>query len=184
MTGKEPPMGEKPEMIPMIAYWKHKSTATELRETEKTERKSMKWYVQFLSVSFNQDMEGAFLRQKGKENETEMNKAQENIMAEFSWRILVQILEKENRKKSAWHEMEEVVGYASCLVRAQREPWKRYRTKSSEKDDAQSKRQWFRRVVIQPEREEDKTGLNRRVWSWLRTNAGGVLNTCKSSGDI
>ena len=29
---------------------------------------------------------------------------------------------------------------------------------------------------------EDK-GLNIRVWSWLRTNAGGVLNTCKSSGD-
>jgi len=22
----------------------------------------------------------------------------------------------------------------------------------------------------------------RRVWSWLRTNAGGVLNTCKSNG--
>ena len=21
-----------------------------------------------------------------------------------------------------------------------------------------------------------------RVWSWLRTNAGGVLNTCKSNG--
>ena len=24
--------------------------------------------------------------------------------------------------------------------------------------------------------------LNLRVWSWLRMNAGGVLNTCKSSG--
>ena len=27
------------------------------------------------------------------------------------------------------------------------------------------------------------TGFNTRVWSWLRTNAGGVPNTCKSSGD-
>ena len=26
--------------------------------------------------------------------------------------------------------------------------------------------------------------LNSRVWSWLRTNAGGVPNTCKSNGDI
>ena len=26
-------------------------------------------------------------------------------------------------------------------------------------------------------------GLNTRVWSWLRTNAGGVLNTCKSNED-
>ena len=26
-------------------------------------------------------------------------------------------------------------------------------------------------------------GLNIRVWSWLRTNAGGVLNTCKSNED-
>ena len=25
--------------------------------------------------------------------------------------------------------------------------------------------------------------FNIRVWSWLRTNAGGVLNTCKSNGD-
>ena len=25
--------------------------------------------------------------------------------------------------------------------------------------------------------------LNSRVWSWLRTNAGGVPNTCKSNGD-
>ena len=24
--------------------------------------------------------------------------------------------------------------------------------------------------------------LNMRVWSWLRMNAGGVLNTCKSNG--
>ena len=31
--------------------------------------------------------------------------------------------------------------------------------------------------------EQDK-GLNIRVWSWLRTNAGGVLNTCKSNGDL
>ena len=23
-----------------------------------------------------------------------------------------------------------------------------------------------------------------RVWSWLRMNAGGVLNTCKSNGDV
>ena len=23
-----------------------------------------------------------------------------------------------------------------------------------------------------------------RVWSWLRTNAGGVLNTCKSNGEL
>ncbi|MCR4884854.1 MAG: hypothetical protein K6A68_14880 [Clostridiales bacterium] len=55
--------------------------------------------MQFLSVSFNQDTEGAFLRQKGRENETEINKAQENMMAEFNRRILVQILEKKNRKK-------------------------------------------------------------------------------------
>ena len=26
------------------------------------------------------------------------------------------------------------------------------------------------------------TRIKRRVWSWLRTNAGGVLNTCKSNG--
>ena len=26
--------------------------------------------------------------------------------------------------------------------------------------------------------------FNIRVWSWLRMNAGGVLNTCKSSGDM
>ena len=26
--------------------------------------------------------------------------------------------------------------------------------------------------------------FNIRVWSWLRTNAGGMLNTCKSNGDI
>ena len=25
------------------------------------------------------------------------------------------------------------------------------------------------------------TNLNMRVWSWLRMNAGGVLNTCKSN---
>ena len=26
--------------------------------------------------------------------------------------------------------------------------------------------------------------INTRVLSWLRTNAGGVPNTCKSSGDV
>jgi hypothetical protein len=28
-----------------------------------------------------------------------------------------------------------------------------------------------------------KQDFNIRVWSWLRTNAGGVLNTCKSNGN-
>ena len=26
--------------------------------------------------------------------------------------------------------------------------------------------------------------LKTRVWSWLRMNAGGVLNTCKSNGEM
>ena len=26
-----------------------------------------------------------------------------------------------------------------------------------------------------------KSNINQRVWSWLRMNAGGVLNTCKSN---
>ena len=29
-----------------------------------------------------------------------------------------------------------------------------------------------------------RTNHNKRVWSWLRMNAGGVLNTCKSSGGL
>jgi len=27
-----------------------------------------------------------------------------------------------------------------------------------------------------------KINIYRRVWSWLRTNAGGMPNTCKSNG--
>ena len=30
---------------------------------------------------------------------------------------------------------------------------------------------------------EEVTNYYSRVWSWLRMNAGGVLNTCKSNGD-
>ena len=29
-----------------------------------------------------------------------------------------------------------------------------------------------------------RSSFFRRVWSWLRTNAGGVLNTCKSNGNL
>ena len=36
-------------------------------------------------------------------------------------------------------------------------------------------RPWFWNVVL-------KFFFLWRVWSWLRTNAGGVLNTCKSNG--
>ena len=32
------------------------------------------------------------------------------------------------------------------------------------------------------EREREITVINMRVWSWLRMNAGGVPNTCKSNG--
>ena len=74
------------------------------------------------------------------------------------------------------------------------DPWKRY----SEDRQAREKftktaraRAWARANSKQSdfwERQRNLPskfceGLNIRVWSWLRTNAGGVPNTCKSSGD-
>ena len=60
------------------------------------------------------------------------------------------------------------------------EPWKRYRKERSAINKT---------VIPKSELEDQETdlrdkGLNGRVWSWLRTNAGGVPNTCKSSGDM
>ena len=40
---------------------------------------------------------------------------------------------------------------------------------------------WIRSTRDRAVRRDSETNHNMRVWSWLRMNAGGVLNTCKSN---
>ena len=70
------------------------------------------------------------------------------------------------------------------------DPWKRYRIKKNAKTAIFTSRgrnkdsQFVKWVLSLKETSRFNTESNTRVWSWLRTNAGGVPNTCKSSGDM
>ena len=48
------------------------------------------------------------------------------------------------------------------------------------KNDLTVKRDWLASNGLSVQNQT----FNMRVWSWLRMNAGGVLNTCKSNGKI
>ena len=74
-------------------------------------------------------------------------------------------------EKRCWHLRHRVVLCTSSLE--SNEPWKRYREKKR-------KRQSINLSYCYSK--EELNGLNIRVWSWLRMNAGGVLNTFKSNG--
>ena len=81
-------------------------------------------------------------------------------------------------KKSSWQGREEggKIGKHS---------WERVRTLKREERKRRSRK--FRRAGRNSKGESQAkvwwNSLESRVWSWLRTNAGGVLNTCKSNED-
>ena len=128
-----------------------------------------------------------------------------DYITRFFWR------KAKNLKKRGWRESRRVLYYdsradesggrakASPSTRAAQDvPWKLHNAKQldfeSNKPDATSLRRsnpsvnettiLLQEWHFEPTGSQIDYGLLWRVWSWLRTNAGGVLNTCKSNGMI
>ena len=110
--------------------------------------------------------------------------------------LLKQIKKLQNRKikkveKSCWQTEKAVIWYQSCSGReitekqlknldnwTVKQPWKFLKSFIfKELTFKNSKKGMNSQVVILTE----SNTFYQRVWSWLRMNAGGVLNTCKSN---
>ena len=95
-----------------------------------------------------------------------------------------------DKSKTAWYNKQAVAEKDNS-----KEPWElkieQYTDPENSKNKGEGIRPWVREEF---RTKPSKTGkikqleliltgqtINKRVWSWLRMNAGGVLNTCKSS---
>ena len=101
--------------------------------------------------------------------------------------------------KSAWRRGNSMIWYQSCVwTRQNQEPWQ-INSNATLKIQMSKVREDAALKKIQKQvsnRNEPKNSVKEkpegliwpeenfllRVWSWLRMNAGGVLNTCKSNG--
>ena len=125
-------------------------------------------------------------------------------------RVIRRTRDKKIFLKKSWRRMGHMILYQSCVWTRQTtvckdssqrtalsEPWQI--NSNATLKILKKKFQKFRRTKHLRRHQKDVTdkksqkvllsrnkhlNLNLRVWSWLRMNAGGVLNTCKSNGDI
>ena len=133
-----------------------------------------------------------------------------HIMEEIAWTRKTRQVFSKNEKKGLTRIVTCVILWqsrrwerrrakASPSTRAAQDvPWKLHNAKQldfeSNKPDATSLRRrnpsvnettiLLQEWHFEPTGSQIDYGLLWRVWSWLRTNAGGVLNTCKSNGMI
>ena len=95
-----------------------------------------------------------------------------------------------DKSKTAWYTKQAVAEKDNST-----EPWElkieQYTDPENSKNKGEGIRPWVREEfrtkpsktgkIKQPELILTGQTINKRVWSWLRMNAGGVPNTCKSS---